>query len=263
MSQSSSDDVKMSFWEHLDVLRASLIKMILAVVVCGIVAFLFKDALFSVVLAPKNETFVTYRLLKDVISNLDMPSMPGFSVKLINTGLSEQFLIHVKVSVYAGLMISSPYILYLLFCFVSPALYDNERRYSLQVVGGGYIMFIIGALTSYFIIFPLTFRFLGTYQVSSDVENMITLQSYIDTFIMMTLTMGLLFELPVVCWILAKMGILTPNFMRRYRRHAIVVILVAAAIITPTSDIFTMSLVALPIWLLYEVSILVVPKKKA
>lgn len=262
MSQNSSNDTMMSFWDHLDVLRASLIKMVLAVAVCGIVAFLFKDELFSVVLAPKYESFITYRLLADVLSGFDMPSMAGFSVKLINTGLSEQFLIHVKVAVYAGLMVSSPYILYLIFSFVSPALYDNERRYSLQVVGGGYIMFIIGALTSYFIIFPLTFRFLGTYQVSGEVENMITLQSYIDTFIMMNLTMGLLFELPIVCWILAKLGFLTPDFMRRYRRHAIVVILIAAAVITPTSDVFTMSLVAMPIWLLYEVSILVVPKKK-
>ena len=262
MSQNSSNDTMMSFWDHLDVLRASLIKMVLAVAVCGIVAFLFKDELFSVVLAPKYESFITYRLLADVLSGFDMPSMAGFSVKLINTGLSEQFLIHVKVAVYAGLMFSSPYILYLIFSFVSPALYDSERRYSLQVVGGGYIMFIIGALTSYFIIFPLTFRFLGTYQVSGEVENMITLQSYIDTFIMMNLAMGLLFELPIVCWILAKLGFLTPDFMRRYRRHAIVVILIAAAVITPTSDVFTMSLVAMPIWLLYEVSILVVPKKK-
>ena len=123
-------------------------------------------------------------------------------------------------------------------------------------------MFMLGVLLSYFLIFPLTFRFLGTYQVSSDVANMITLQSYMGTLLMMSILMGIVFELPVLCWLLGKLGILSAGFMRRFRKHSVIVILIISAIITPTSDIFTLSLVALPIWMLYEVSILIVGKSK-
>ncbi len=147
---------------------------------------------------------------------------------------------------------------------MSPALYADERKYVVRVVGGGYAMFLLGVAVSYFLIFPLTFRFLGTYQVSGEVENMISLQSYISTLMTMSLAMGLamglVFEIPILSWLFAKLGFLSAGFMRRYRKHAVVVILVVAAIITPTSDVFTLSLVALPMWLLYEVSIWVVSR---
>lgn len=183
---------------------------------------------------------------------------PDFLVKLINTGLAEQFIIHMKATLCAGILCASPYILYQLFRFVSPALYVNERKYVVRVVGGGYAMFALDVAVSYFLIFPLTFRFLGTYQVSGEVENIIALQSYISTLMTMSLAMGLVFEIPILSWLFAKLGLLSDGFMRKYRKHAIVVILVVAAIITPTSDVFTLSLVALPMWLLYEVSILIV-----
>lgn len=163
-----------------------------------------------------------------------------------------------KTAFCAGILYTSPYILYQLFRFVSPALYENERRYVMRVVGGGYAMFCIGVLVSYFLIFPLTFRFLGTYQVSGDVDNLITLDSYISTLMLMSLTMGLVFEIPILSWLFAKLGFLTDRFMRRYRKHAIIIILAIAAVITPTSDVFTLSLVAFPMWLLYEMSILIV-----
>ena len=143
---------------------------------------------------------------------------------------------------------------------MSPALYSNERKYVVRVVGSGYVMFMLGVLLSYFLIFPLTFRFLGTYQVSSDVENMIALQSYISTLILMSLAMGIVFEIPILSWLFAKLGFISADFMKRYRRHAVVIILIVAAVITPTSDIFTLSLVALPMWLLYEVSIWIVKR---
>lgn len=130
----------------------------------------------------------------------------------------------------------------------------------MRVVGGGYAMFVLGVAVSYFLIFPLTFRFLGTYQVSGEVENLISLQSYISTLMTMSLAMGLVFEIPILSWLFAKLGFFSADFMRRYRKHAIVAILVVAAIITPTSDVFTLSLVALPMWLLYEVSIFIVNK---
>ena len=219
-----------------------------AIVVFAVAAFCLKDELFSVVLAPRSSDFVTYRLL----------GVEPFSIHLMNTGLTEQFMIHVRTAIYAGLLVASPYILYELFRFVSPGLYQNERRYAVWIVGAAYLMFIIGTLTNYFVVFPLTVRFLGTYQVSPDVANMLTLQSYIDTLLGMSLVMGVVFELPVVCGLLGRMGLINSHMMSEYRRHAIVAILVVAAIITPTTDMFTLFVVALPIYLLYELSIQIV-----
>lgn len=244
----------MTFWDHLDVLRGSLLRMAAVTVACAVVAFAFKDAVFAAILAPKYDDFILYRLLAGVSGWLADGSPSSFHVELINTGLAEQFKIHVKTSLYVGLMAASPYCLYELFRFVSPGLYPKERRYGVCAVVSGYVMFLLGVALCYFLIFPLTFRFLGTYQVSPDVENLITLQSYMDTLLVMCFLLGILFELPIVCWVLGKLGILRRTFMRRYRKHAVVVILVVSAIITPTSDIFTLCIVALPICLLYEVS---------
>lgn len=254
----ATDTDGQSFWDHLDVLRAAIVKSLLVAVVFGMAAFCFKEELFAVILAPKDADFITYRLLYAFSGLVTEADAPDFLVKLINTGLAEQFIIHMKAALCVGVLSASPYILFQIFRFVSPALYANEREYVVRVVGGGYVMFLLGVLLSYFLIFPLTFRFLGTYQVSCEVENMIALQSYISTLMTMSLAMGLVFEIPILSWMFAKLGFLSADFMRRYRKHAIVVILVVAAIITPTSDVFTLSLVALPMWLLYEVSILIV-----
>lgn len=249
-----------TFWEHLDELRSCLIRAVVVTLCCALAAFFFKDGLFRVVLAPKSSDFVTYRLLDYISRNVMGEGLSGdaFSVNLINTQLAEQLMIHMKTAVYAGFMCASPYILYLLFRFVSPALYVNERRHAVRMVGAGYVMFMLGTALNYFLVFPLTFRFLGTYQVSVEVENTITLQSYMDTMLMMNLMMGIVFEIPVLCWLLARIGVLHAGFMRRYRRHAIVLILIVAAIITPTSDVFTLLLVSLPMWFLYEAGIFVV-----
>ena len=218
--------------------------MAIAVVLLGMVAFVLKDELFAIVLAPRSSDFVSYRLL----------GVDAFSLHLMNTGLTEQFMIHVRTAMYAGLLVASPYILYELFRFVSPGLYQNERRYALWIVGAAYVMFLVGTLVNYFLIFPLTVRFLGTYQVSPDVANMLTLQSYVDTLLGMSLVMGVVFELPVVCGLLGRMGLINRQMMTQYRRHAIVVIVLVAAVITPTTDVFTLFVVALPIYLLYELS---------
>ncbi len=249
----------MTFWEHLDVLRGSLIKIAIAAIVCGTVAFIFKDVVFSVILAPKDNSFVIYRLF-DKIGSLIMPDdgVGSFDLHLINTGLTGQFVIHLKVALCLGVLLASPYILYVLFHFISPALYDNERRYSSRVLVGSYLMFVAGVAMCYFIVFPLTLRFLGTYQVSTEVPNMITLDSYMSTLITTSLLMGLTFELPVLSWLLAKLHLLRASMMRRFRRHALVVIMIVAAVITPTTDMFTMLVVALPIWMLYEFSIFIV-----
>jgi sec-independent protein translocase protein TatC len=243
-----SDDGSLTFWDHLDVLRSSIIRMIVAAVVMGIAAFFLKDWLFSIVLAPKDSSFITYRLL----------GVEPFSIQLVNTGLTEQFMIHMKVALMAGILIASPYIIYLLFRFISPALYENERRYSVRITVTAYVMFLVGVVVNYLLIFPLTVRFLGTYKVSEEVVTMLTITSYIDTLLMMSLVFGILFEIPVVSWLLAKAGMLKASWMTKYRRHAIVTILIIAAIITPTADIMTLMIVSLPIWLLYEISILLV-----
>lgn len=253
-----SDSGKQSFWEHLDVLRSALLKIIAVTIVFGIAAFLFKETLFSIVLAPKESDFITYRWLAAVGGIIPGNDLEDFHVQLINTGLAEQFIIHMKTALCAGVMCASPYILYQLYRFVSPALYTNEREYAIKTIGSGYVLFIIGVMISYFLIFPLTFRFLGTYHVADDVSNMISLQSYMSTLIMMCLAMGIIFEMPVLAWMFAKLGFLTPDFMHRYRKHAIVIILIVAAIITPTSDIFTLLLVSFPMWLLYEASIWII-----
>ena len=238
----------MTFWDHLDELRSVIIRVLVVTVIAAVVAFCLKDEMFAIVLAPRSSDFITYRLM----------GVEPFNVSLMNTGLTEQFLIHMKTAMYAGVLVASPYIIYMLFRFVSPALYDNEKRYATLLCGSGYVMFILGTAINYFLIFPLTVKFLGTYQVSPDVANMLTLQSYMDTLLMMSLVMGIIFELPVVSWILGRMGLVNAQMMQSMRRHAIVAILVVAAIITPTTDAFTLLVVALPIWLLYELSIVIV-----
>ncbi len=249
-----------TFWEHLDVLRGCLFKALAVTVACALVAFFSKESLFRIVLAPKEAGFITYRLMGDIgrVLGVDRMIPDDFSVRLINTGLANQFVVHVRTALYAGVFCASPYLLYLLFRFVSPALYTHERRYAVRTVGAGYLMFLSGAALNYFLVFPFTFRFLGTYQVDTEVENTITLESYMDTLLTMTLMMGIVFEIPILCWFLARLGFLTASFMRRCRRHAIVWILVVGAVITPTSDVFTLLLVGTPMWLLYEAGIYLV-----
>lgn len=239
---------QMTFWDHLDVLRGSIIRVLVAAVVMGLAVFFLKDQIFDIVLWPRDSNFPTYRLL----------GAEPFHINLVNTALTEQFMIHMKVSLVVGLLVASPYVIYVLFRFISPALYDNERRASYRLVGAAYAMFMVGIIINYFLIFPLTVRFLGTYSVSEEVETMLTLSSYVDTLLLMSLVFGIVFEIPVIAWLLARFGMLKASWMSTYRRHAIVAILIAAAIITPTADVMTLVIVSLPIWLLYEISIWIV-----
>lgn len=238
----------MTFWEHLDVLRASLIRMLVAAVVMAVAAFALKDWLFDCVLAPSQQDFFLYRWL-----NIDAQTL-----RLVNTELTEQFMIHLRVSLMVGVLVASPYILYVLYSFVAPALYDNERKVGSRLVAAAYVMFMVGVVVNYVLVFPVSVQFLGNYSVSHDVQNLLTITSYVDTLLMLSLIFGIVFELPVLAWLLGKAGMLRPEWMSRYRRHAVVAILIVAAFITPTADALTLVIVALPIWLLYEVSILVV-----
>lgn len=262
-SENSNPNGAMSFWDHLDALRATLVHITIVVVLATVVAFCLKDVLFGIVFAPKQADFISYRLLEQIslwVTNGEGGLEPTNNVQIINTGLAQQFVFHFKVSFCAGIVVASPFIIYQLFAFIAPGLYQNEQKYAIRVATAGYVMFVVGLLLNYFLIFPLTYRFLSTYQVSDEVVNMISLESYIDTLVLLSLMMGIVFEIPVVSWILGKLGILKASIMRKFRRHAIVAVLVIAAIITPTTDIFTLLMVSLPMWLLYEASILLVAR---
>ena len=247
MSESAENK---SFWDHLEDLRGSLIKIVVAVLLFSTLAFCFKEILFMIVLAPKDSSFFMYKLFGG----------GDFSIQLMNVGLTEQFMIHLKTAFAFGVLMASPYVIYVLFDFIRPALYEKEREHSMGIVLSSYLMFMVGVAVNYLFIFPLTVRFLGTYQVSDQVRNMLTLQSYMDTLLMMSIVFGIIFEIPVVSWLLARFGLLKAEYMTRYRRHAIVAILVIAAIITPTGDAFTLLIVSLPIWLLYELSVVIVKR---
>lgn len=161
---------------------------------------------------------------------------------------------HITTAIYLGLLGASPYILYELFRFVSPALYENEKKYSVQVVVVIYLLFIFGVLMSYYVLFPISFRFLGTYSVAERVHSTITLDSYVSTFTTLTLLMGVVFQLPVIVFALTKLGFVDSALLAKYRKHALILIMLVAAIITPP-DLMTLILVTIPLYILYEASI--------
>lgn len=246
------------FSGHLEVLRWMLFRIIAVSSILCILIFCFKNVTWKLLLAPSEYTFCTYKSIKSILSaiGVDFYFAP-FEVDLIATDLSSQFMTHVTTSLYLGLLGASPYIMFELFRFISPALYDTEKKYSVQIVVIVYILFILGILISYYVLFPISFRFLGTYSVAEKIHSTITIDSYISTFITLTLLMGVVFQLPIISFFLGKMGLLTSNILRKYRKHSLIIIMLVAAIITPP-DIITLILVTIPLYLLYEVSIWVV-----
>lgn len=255
----AADQELMTFGGHLEVFRQMLFRILGVAGVLAAVVFCFKDATWQLLLAPSEWDFVTYRGIEQLIQRTWDAGFrfEEWHVELIATDLSSQFMTHISTAVYLGLLGASPYILYELFRFVSPALYDDERRYSVRVLIVVYLLFIVGVLMSYFVLFPISFRFLGTYSVAARVHSTITLDSYVTTFVSLTLVMGLVFQLPVIAFALAKLGFITSAMLAEYRRHAALVIMTVAAVITPP-DIMTLVLVAIPLYMLYEVSIRVV-----
>ncbi len=258
---------QMSLWDHVDALRAVLIKMVVTLVVVASVLFVYMPDIFDkVILAPCRGDFVLYRIFAGITAGI--PSLPqfttdGFEVKLINIQLASQFFIHMSSSFWLALVVTFPVMLYFLWTFVSPALYPNEKKGFKKAFAIGNVMFLLGLAVGYFIVFPITLRFLADYHVSELVPNQISLDSYMDTFLMLIFIMGIVFEMPLLAWLLGKIGILHREFFKKYRRHAIVILLILAAVITPTGDPFTLSVVFLPIYLLYEMSAFLVKPKTA
>ena len=253
------DDANLlTFGGHLEVFRQMLFRIFGVAGLIAVVIFCFKDITWGILMAPSEWDFCTYRWLETAMRTIGINfHFEEFHVDMIATDLSSQFMTHITTAVYLGLLGASPYILYELFRFISPALYENERQYSVQVACIIYVLFLLGVLMSYFVLFPISFRFLGTYSVSAKVVSNITLDSYISTFVSLTLVMGVVFQLPVIAFFLGKMGVITSEMLTRYRRHSFLIIMILAAIITPP-DIMTLVLVTIPLYLLYELSINVV-----
>ncbi len=250
----------MTFWEHLEVLRWSLFRIVcvLAFVMVGV--FIAMPYIFdSFVLAPTSGDFFVYRWLNDISHGL-LNFDKDFSVQIININVASQFMTHITTSISFSLVIIFPYIIYEVWKFIRPALYDNEIHHLRPAFLGGTVMFFVGCAIGYLLVFPFTFHFLVDYQLSPNIENQINLSSYIGNFTMMVLIMGIVFEMPLLAWVLSCLGVVRRSFLTKYRRHAIVVLMVLAAIITPSGDPFTLMLVFIPLYVLYEISIRVVKK---
>ena len=259
-NEEKSNSGLLTFGGHLEVLRKMLFRIIGVVVILASIIFCFKKETFDLLLAPHNSSFYTFKLIERWMNAIGWNfHFDNYDIPLIATELSSQFMTHITVSCILGVLLASPYIMLELFRFISPALYESEKRYSYLVAIIIYALFILGLLMSYFILFPISFQFLATYQVDEAIKNTITLDSYISTFTTLTFLMGVVFQLPVFAFILGKMGFIDAEVLKQYRSYAFIVIMIIAAIITPP-DIFTLILVTIPIYGLYELSILVLKK---
>jgi|BarGraNGADG00211_3_1021988.scaffolds.fasta_scaffold00014_14 sec-independent protein translocase protein TatC len=250
---------EMSFLQHLEELRWHIIRSILAIVFFMILAFIFKNFLFDhVILAPKNPAFFTNRLLCHLGEIFNTPSLciNTKPLNLININMSGQLTTHFAVAMVAGLILAFPVVLWEFWKFFRPALKPKEAKYAQGTVFAASGLFFIGVAFGYFMLSPLSIHFLSTYEISAEVTNQINIRSYISTLSSIVLATGLIFELPIITFFLTKVGLITPTFMRKYRKHAIVLIFIIAAIITPP-DVFSQTLVAIPLLLLYEVSIFI------
>ncbi len=262
---SKPNDSEMTFWDHLDDLRNTLFRIAGFVGIISLVFFAFmKDIFNHVILAPSRNDFFLYQWFNEVSKKI--PYFPEFisgtfNVKVININLASQFLVHLTSSLWFALVFSFPFVIYQLFIFIRPALYDNERKNAGGVFFFGNILFYLGVAIGYLFLFPLTLRYLAGYQLSKYIEQSVSLDSYMNTFLMVCFFMGLVFELPIVAWFLSKLGILHRDFFNKYRRHAFFSLFVLVAIFSPTGDPLTIMLFFIPIYALWEMSALVVKKK--
>ncbi len=247
----------MSFLDHLEVLRWHLVRSFVAILVLAIVAFIFKDIVFDVViLAPKTPEFPTNRFLCMVGQELNLQRLcinsKPFGLQTVK--MAEQFSMHIIVSLIAGIIVAFPYIFWEFWRFIGPAMYDKERKTARGAVFYTSLLFMMGVAFGYYVIAPLSVHFLGSYRVSDSVVSNPTLRSYVQTITSVVLAAGIVFELPILSYFLTKIGLITPKFMKKYRRHSLVAILALSAVITPP-DVFSQVMVAMPLIVLYEVGI--------
>jgi len=252
---------EMPFFAHIEALRWHIVRSALVIVFLGCLLFFYNDIVFGkIIFGPRHPDFITYRVICKLgwmVFGNNSACIQVAQQGLINTELAGQFTMHLWVSLIGGLIIGMPYVLWEIWRFIRPALKNNEAKPAKGFVLVSTFLFLIGVSFSYFLIFPLTWNFLAPYVVSNDVQNLISFDSYVSNLTTLTLAFGLVFEMPVVVYFLSRLGLMTPAFMRKYRRHAIVVILILSAFITPTSDIPTQLAVFAPLYVLYEASIFV------
>src|ERR1700712_2144106 len=248
---------EMSFFGHLEELRWHLIRSALAIVVFTIFAFAFYTWIYdNVIMAPSKPDFWTFRMMCDLGAMLHRDMCPNkIHIKLINTEMAGQFTLMIDSSLMIGLVLGIPYLLYELWLFIKPALHEKEKKAASGFVFYASMLFLTGVLFGYFIITPVSLNFLAGFTVSESIENLFSVDSYMSSVSTLTLATGLVFELPILIYILENLVIATPKFMREPRRYAIVIILIIAAVVTPTPDMLTMTVVAIPLLLLYELSI--------
>jgi sec-independent protein translocase protein TatC len=271
----SSNPNAMSFWGHIDALRGHLFRSALVVVILATVLFFYPEFLFdTIIFGPLKSDFLTYRAFchlghylqaHGILSDANDLCFGHYSFKLQSLGLSDQFTSQMWIAIIGGLIVGAPYVLWEVWRFIRPALKEKERKASTGFIISATFLFLLGICFSYYVIVPLMVNFLGNYQVSAMVVNNFTMDSYISTVTTLTLSAGIVFELPILVYFLTKFGLMTPQFMRKYRKHAIVVILIVAGVITPSPDVTSQLLVAFPLYILYEASIFVsyfVIKKK-
>lgn len=267
MAYNDSDSLsggEMSFWEHLSALRGVLLRIAIVVIALAVAFFFIMPWVFdNIILWPCRADFPLYRALGFMQSDGRwMPDMgsPDFTIQLINIKLGTQMMTHLSASLWLSLSAAFPLVVYMLWRFVSPGLYEKEKRGARKAFVFGNAMFYLGTLTGYFVVYPLALRFLSQYSLSDTITNSLTLDSYMDSFYTIVVSMGLVFELPLVAWMLGKMGLITRSFFARNRRYAIFGLLVLAAVITPTSDIFTLTVVFIPLYALWEFGAFLVPR---
>lgn len=265
LQNTGEEEDEMSFLDHLEALRWHLIRSLAATVTLMIVAFFSKELLFhDIILAPSRPDFWTYRMLCRLSEELQQPFLCVKQLSFIiqSRTLTGQFGTHIGVSLVAGFVLAFPYIFWEIWQFVRPGLYPRERAMTRGAVFFVSLLFFLGISFGYWILAPLSINFLANYQIDPGIANEIDLMSYIETLMMMVLSCGLMFQLPVVILVLAKAGIAGPAFLRAYRKHAVIIIVIVAAFLTPSPDLFSLLIVALPIYLLYEFSILLAAREE-
>lgn len=262
MPDKANNEQELTFWGHLDVLRTSLFHIVIALVICMAGGFIALQYIFdSFVLGPTHGDFFLYRWLSSVGKVVPFApdfSADGFHVDIININVASQFMVHMTTAFWLALLLAFPYVLYELWAFIRPALYPKEKRNVGTAFFFGAGMFYLGCAVGYTVVFPFTFRFLTTYQLSAEITNQISLNSYMSNFLVIIFIMGVVFEIPLLAWVLSQLGLISRPFLREYRKHAVVVLLILAAVITPSGDPFTLAVVFIPLFLLYELAILVV-----
>lgn len=248
-----SDSGEMTFWDHFDVLRKSIFHIVVVLLATAIGLFCFKEFLFDqVILAPSRSDFFLYKWIG-----------ADFSLSLVNIEVTAQFMIHMKMSFLCAIVLTFPFLIYKVWDFIAPALYDNEKRKVRNAFLFGSGLFYLGIIVGYVLIFPLMLNFFADYQVSQAVPNMFSLSSYISLLTSMVLTFGIVFEFPTIVALLSSLGILKRETMTKYRRHAICAVVILAAVITPSGDPFSLMVVAVPLYALYEFSVLICKSERS